>query len=113
MSDKEKSNINVSTEWLTNTLTKYIEDASAWRSRANLLEVENKELKTMREQIIRALDSVHEEDKHGNIRAYKYDALISEIREAVFPTTTDSGWTYQLPFDREVKRDLDNLRVIK
>lgn len=108
-----KEDIKVSTDWLTNTLTKYIEDASAWRSRANAVEAENKELRLMRDKIVEILASVHDEDRHGNVKAYKYDSLIKEIRAAVFPATTDSGWTYQLPFDREVKRDLDNLRVIK
>lgn len=108
-----KEDIKVSTDWLTNTLTKYIEDASAWRSRANAVEAENKELRLMRDKIVEILASVHDEDRHGNVKAYKYDALIKEIRAAVFPATTDSGWTYQLPFDKEVKRDLDNLRVIK
>ena len=105
--------IKVTTEWLTNTLTKYLEDASAWRSKAHVLELEVKELRQMRERIIRAIDAVYEESRQGNGRGYKYDALIYEVKEAVFPTTTDSGWTYRFSFDREIKRDLDNLRIVK
>lgn len=108
-----KENINVSLDWLTNTLKEYMDDVSEWRHKATTLEMEVKELREMREKIIQALGSIHEEDSHGNIKAYKYDDALSRIRRAVYPTTTDDGWTYSFPFDRQVKQDLDNLRLVK
>jgi hypothetical protein len=93
-----KENITVSTEWLTNTLTGYLNDATQWRDKAVKLEAENEDLRKMREGVIKALNSIHEEDHHGNVKAYKYDAVISEIRKAVYPNAIDPEWEWKAPF---------------
>ena len=93
-----KENIAVSTEWLTNTLTGYLNDTTQWRDKAVKLEAENEDLRKMREGVIKALNSIHEEDHHGNVKAYKYDAVISEIRKAVYPNAIDPEWEWKAPF---------------
>ena len=93
-----KENITVSTEWLTNTLTGYLNDTTQWRDKAVRLEAEVEDLRKMREGVIKALNSIHEEDHHGNVKAYKYDAVISEIRKAVYPNTIDPEWEWKAPF---------------
>lgn len=93
-----KENITVSTEWLTNTLTGYLNDTTQWRDKAVKLEAENEDLRKMREGVIKALNSIHEEDHHGNVKAYKYDAVISEIRKAVYPNAIDPEWEWKAPF---------------
>ena len=93
-----KENITVSTEWLTHTLAGYLNDTSAWRDKAVKLEAENEDLRKMREGVIKALNSIHEEDHHGNVKAYKYDAVISEIRKAVYPNAIDPEWEWKAPF---------------
>ena len=93
-----KENITVSTEWLTNTLTGYLNDTTQWRDKAVKLEAEVEDLRRMKESIIKALNSIHEEDHHGNVKAYKYDAVISEIRKAVYPNAIDPEWEWKAPF---------------
>ncbi|MBQ1297149.1 MAG: hypothetical protein IIY21_24100 [Clostridiales bacterium] len=93
-----KENITVSTEWLTNTLTGYLNDTTQWRDKAVKLEAENEDLRKMREGVIKALNSIHEEDHHGNVKAYKYDTVISEIRKAVYPNAIDPEWEWKAPF---------------
>ena len=58
-------------------------------------EEELKELRTMKEGVIKALASISETDSHGNVRAYRYDTAINEIRKAVYPT----DWEYNVPFE--------------
>ena len=93
-----KENITVSTEWLTSTLTGYLNDTTQWRDKSVKLEAENEDLRKMREGVIKALNSIHEEDHHGNVKAYKYDAVISEIRKAVYPNAIDPEWEWKAPF---------------
>ena len=93
-----KENITVSTEWITNTLTGYLNDTTQWRDKAVKLEAENEDLRKMREGVIKALNSIHEEDHHGNVKAYKYDAVISEIRKAVYSNAIDPEWEWKAPF---------------
>lgn len=93
-----KENITVSTEWLTSTLTGYLNDTTQWRDKAVKLEAEVEDLRKMREGVIKALNSIHEEDHHGNVKAYKYDAVISEIRKAVYPNAIDPEWEWKVPF---------------
>ena len=93
-----KTTTTVETEWLVNTLTGYLNDTSAWRDKAVKLEAEVEDLRKMREGVIKALNSIHEEDHHGNVKAYKYDAVISEIRKAVYPNAIDLEWEWRAPF---------------
>jgi hypothetical protein len=95
---KSQNEITVSTEWLTDTLAGYLNDTSAWRDKAVKLEAEVEDLRQMRESIIQALNSIHEDDHHGNVKAYRYDAVISEIRKAVYPNAIDLDWEWQAPF---------------
>lgn len=90
------SKITVETEWLTDTLAGYLNDTSAWRDKAVKLEAEVEDLRRMKESIIKALNSIHEEDHHGNVQAYKYDTVISEIRKAVYPNAIE--WEWKAPF---------------
>ena len=92
------SKITVETEWLTDTLAGYLNDTSAWRDKAVKLEAENEDLWKMREGVIKALNSIHEEDHHGNVKAYKHDTVISEIRKAVYPNAIDPEWEWKAPF---------------
>ena len=93
-----KTTTTVETEWLVNTLTGYLNDTSAWRDKAVKLEAEVEDLRKMREGVIKALSSIHEEDHHGNVKAYKYDTVISEIRKAVYPNAIDPEWEWKAPF---------------
>ena len=81
-----------------NTLTGYLNDTTQWRDKAVKLEAEVEDLRKMRESIIQALNSIHEDDKHGTVKAYKYDAVISEIRKAVYPNAIDPEWEWKAPF---------------
>ena len=93
---KSQNEITVTAEWLTNTLKGYLDDTTQWRDKAVKLEAEVEDLRKMREGVIKALNSIHEDDKHGNVKAYKYDAVISEIRKAVYPNAIE--WEWKAPF---------------
>lgn len=83
-------------EWVKELMMEYSLEASEWRRRAKNLEVEVKELRQMREDIIKALSKIHGTDFHGNSGAYKWDPIITEIREAIY----QEEWEYKAPFER-------------
>ena len=105
--------ISVTTEWLTEQTEMYFKRIQKLEEQIEELQKENRSLNKMRRDIEVALASLHEEDEHGNVKAYKYDDAISKIRQAVYPDNTDREWKYSFPFDPEVKRGLDNLRIFK
>lgn len=73
------------------------------------LEKENKELRQMREEVIRALDSIHQTDENGSLKPYRYDIAISEIRSAVFGH--NSEFHYQMPWFRDTAGKLNRLSI--
>ena len=81
--------------WAKQIMKDYAMEASEWRCRAKVAEEELKELRTMKEGVIKALASISETDSHGNVRAYRYDTAINDIRKAVYPTE----WEYNVPFE--------------
>ena len=95
-------------DWAVRIMKDYSLEASEWRCRAKTLEAENKELRDMREKVIKALDSIHDDDEHGNARSYKNDGFITEIRKAVYG---EEGFVYKFPFHRETMNDLDRLAI--
>ena len=72
--------------WAKQIMKDYAMEASEWRCRAKVAE---------KEGVIKALASISETDSHGNVRAYRYDTAINEIRKAVYPT----DWEYNVPFE--------------
>lgn len=105
--------ISVTTEWLTNQMEMYFKRIQKLEEQIEELQKENRSLNKMKRDVELTLASLHEEDEHGNVRAYRFDDAISRIRQAVYPDNTDREWKYDFPFDREVKQGLDRLRVVK
>ena len=77
--------------------------------RVEELERECKELRQMRERIIKALDSIHKTDTNGSVRAYRYDDAIKEIRDAVFGEPQE--FEYHMPWFRNTNDKLVGLTL--
>lgn len=73
------------------------------------LENENKELRQMRDKVIKALDSIHSTDENGSVKAYRYDSTLMEIREAVFGYERE--FHYQMPWFRDTVGKLNRLSI--
>jgi predicted RNase H-like nuclease (RuvC/YqgF family) len=97
-------------EWMIGQMEKYFAKIEKLEAQIEELQRENRHLNRIKCDVEVALASIHEEDEHGNVRAYRFDDAISKIRQAVYGNE-EKGFVYNFPWGPDTIKNLDRLAI--